>query len=689
MALEIAFTVDPSPIRAGLATIAQAVQKTCADIEKSGLDIDKAFTFAKGTQELARLNDEIQAQQTSIKNLNRELLEHRELMSLDAKETAELKAAYEAAKKSKGELGASAEKRAYEEAAQAVEMEKQAIKDLTLERAKASFQLTELKDHYKAVQSEMANAAGAMDTVLTSAQKLEILKDVFAAANERVAQTEAGIETLTQKSDEFASKAAQLKSEISTMSAAIRLGDTDGDGGIDADTQAQAIEALKAKITEYGTLMAESAATAQVAYQSEEENVKQLEQELEVLKNTMQTAAVAGDSEQVAAINQQMQALSSSLADARQRMEGLEQQAKVAQDALASVAEEQKKMADGLERGGSFFGNIADAAKLVKETVSSSFREMTQPVTDFADKAKQRLSQFSNDVSDTFSNLSQKIGLDRLSDGLTEYKDKIIDTATGNGKFQESIKGVGTAVGNLAGPFKSSIAGAVQMTKALWAMAATPIGAVLTAIVASLQAVNTWFHRSAEGQKAFAQISAYLGSLLESVGDIVAVVGKYLFHAFADAGAPLNAFTRALKTTFVNAVKSVGELVGGLGNTIKGIFTLDWDSFSNGMNQMWNGVKDAGKAAIGAVETAIQGTIGSVKLLYAATTDDSLGTELRKTFGSMLGNADKARRLASQQIDLDIKAQDAQKERLRLENEIAAKREKIYDYPQSADIFLL
>lgn len=325
------------------------------------------------------------------------------------------------------------------------------------------------------------------------------------------------------------------------------------------------------------------------------------------------------------------------------------------------------------QRGGTFFGSMRN--------VIDGFGDK---ITEAKEKVKEFISEHTR-LNEIKEKIGSNPGVQRFQAEYTQAKGVVSDFSqrvenllTGNGKLQQSFSAMGTAISGMGLPLKGVGSGIANVTKALWAMCATPVGAVITVIVMGLASMYKYLTKSAEGQKALAQISAFLGSLLSSLTDIVVTLGKFLFHAFADASGPMNGFAKSMATTFTSAIKTVGELIGGLGTAIKGIFKMDWNAFSDGMGKIWNGIKDGGKTALSAIDTAFKGAIGSVKLVHSAFADDRLGKELGAAFGGIISKANKSADLAKRTTEATIAAGKAQEQAAKLDIQIAENREKIY-----------
>lgn len=251
------------------------------------------------------------------------------------------------------------------------------------------------------------------------------------------------------------------------------------------------------------------------------------------------------------------------------------------------------------------------------------------------------------------------------------------DFVTWNGKFSNNLALLKTSLGNMVTPLTGVAGGFGAVAKAMWAMAMTPLGAVITIIVGGLQAMWAWLNKSAEGQRVLTELSAYLGSILNSVIDVVIALGKYLFDCFTKSDGALHDFGINFVNTFKSAVKAVVDLIGGLGKTIKGVFTMDWDTFTDGLKQIGDGLKNAGTTFINSVKTAISGIKGAYGVLTGY--DANLNSKMSELFsGQSLAKAEQARQLALSNLDTEQKIAKLKQQEAAVDEQIAASREKIY-----------
>lgn len=310
---------------------------------------------------------------------------------------------------------------------------------------------------------------------------------------------------------------------------------------------------------------------------------------------------------------------------------------------------------------------ISDFGQKISDFGQSIKDKITQPIDEL--KAKVSGSSIGQRFSEEFA---------QAKSGLSDFKDGIINVMTANGKLQGEIGKVGEAFKALGIPVTGSLTAIKSVTKALWGMCATPVGAVIAAIALAFKAVHTWMTKSAEGQKVYTKLMAYFGSLAKSITDIVIIFGEYLYKCFTKPNAPLRDFGNNFVKTFKTAVKAAVNLIGGLGTTIKGVLNMDWDTFTDGLKKTWDGIKGAGETVIDVFKTGVSGAIGAVKTAYDAFTNEDLSKKLGAAFNGILSKAEQAASLAGKIQETQIAINKNKETQLKLDGKIAEVRNKIY-----------
>lgn len=316
---------------------------------------------------------------------------------------------------------------------------------------------------------------------------------------------------------------------------------------------------------------------------------------------------------------------------------------------------------------GRFRNQISDFEQKISDFGQSIKDKITQPIDEL--KAKVSGSSIGQRFSEEFA---------QAKSGLSDFKEGIINVMTANGKLQGEIGKVGEAFKALGIPVTGSLTAIKSVTKALWGMCATPVGAVIAAIALAFKAVHTWMTKSAEGQKVYTKLMAYFGSLAKSITDIVIIFGEYLYKCFTKPNAPLRDFGNNFVKTFKTAVKAAVNLIGGLGTTIKGVLNMDWDTFTAGLKKTWDGIKGAGETVIDVFKTQVSGVIGATKTIYDAFTNEDLSKKSGAAFNGILTKAEQAASLAGKIQETQIAINKNKETQLKLDGKIAEVRNKIY-----------
>lgn len=161
----------------------------------------------------------------------------------------------------------------------------------------------------------------------------------------------------------------------------------------------------------------------------------------------------------------------------------------------------------------------------------------------------------------------------KLSSMDTEASKAFRNMTNGSTLSARGIGAQGAALDSLPSPLKSATSGFGSLIKAAKAFIATPIGAILGAIVLALKALTTWFSSSADGQMEFAKVSGYVSGVLGQLKEILFTLGKTIYNVFTDGGVTVKKFWETIKTNIVNRMEGVGEMFKAVGKIISSGFT--------------------------------------------------------------------------------------------------------------------
>lgn len=493
----------------------------------------------------------------------------------------------------------------------------------TEEQKKAKAQITELTQAYKEAQSSQPTFDNVVSGATTATEKIEALRQSFNTFQQNLQSQQSAIDSLSADSANASSAGENgVRNLVQTVETRYIVEGAD-------EVQAKN-EAVSSTIKNVQASYAAAAATAQTAYNEQKNVVQALEGQIKNLQTIMQEAVKAGDMSSATEIASQIQQLETSLINAKNRLVELQNQSKQANQNLLD------------------FGRVS---------------------ADVSQRAEQQTS--------AWGRLKEKIS--QLGDGVSNFANNQLQSAKGViSSFTSQIDGMGI-------PLSNSIAGMKQLTLASLRFIATPVGAVLGAIVLYLKAVHTWLNKSAEGQKKMAQISAFFGSIMASVTDIVVAFGGYLFKTLTGSNKAVSVFIKNFVTTFKNGFYAVKDLVVGFGAIFKGVWGVingdiekGWEAIKQGASQMGTGFKEALQAVISHNKTwvsAIGAAYSTVKGLF---TDKELSNSLTKAFTNLIPNAKKSAQLALENRNLAKEEGETKLRNAKLQDRIDEQQNKIY-----------
>lgn len=453
--------------------------------------------------------------------------------------------------------------------------------------------------------------------------KTEGIKTMVADLNQGFQDAQASIDATSQKTEEAIDKAA------SAQDAFLATQQNRGFSNDSPEAQ-QNIADARAAIEDYGRAVSEAYANAQVAFTEQANLVSALEAKLQELKTAQEQAAASGDTERVAALQEGISALQGTLDTAKEKLGELSTQLEGTRGAFENVGQAQAQMEQYLERDISVLGRLKDGLS----NAGASMKDFAKSVWDWQ-KEK------ANDAMDAFSG---------------------------------AIDGMGI-------PLSKSIKGIKSMTMASLKFLATPLGLALGAIVLALKAFKTWTTKSVAGQKVMTKISAYLGSVMQTVTDVLVILGDYLYAVFSENIKPLKEYFNTMVKVAGDAFSIVYNLLSGLGKAIINIFTGDWDKVTEGLGDMWKGIKSVGDLATHTVDmfkSGMQAAVGMWRSAIDTKNTTKLADQLKSTITSVGDAAKMSADLAAEEQEATIGLNKEKAKTLSLQAEIAAKQNEMY-----------
>lgn len=572
---------------------------------------------------LSELASQLDNSKAAFVSLGDDIRQQREIIKETTADLGDLQRAYKEAKNEGNTSAADEMSKQIDNYKEGLAAQRRELNSMVAQQQAEKDKITELTQAYKELQSSQPTFENIVNGAGTAAERVQALRDSFANFQTSLQSSQDAVTGLSQESAKSTAAGDSGMADISkTISTRYIV-----EGADEVQQKSQDVaNGLKNVEASY----ASAAATATTAYSEQKNVISALEGQIQNLQNIMQGAVKAGDMSSAAEAATQIQTLQVQLTQAKENLGQLQQQAQGAQDTLNN------------------FGAVSAGVSQKVEEQSTTWGRL----------------------KDKFSSVGQ---------GLSNFASKQVEGAKG------ALSSLTNTVDGMGIPLSKTITNFGKMTKAAMAFVATPLGMILGAVALALKAVHTWLNKSAEGQKVMAQVSAFFGSIMGSVTDIVIAFGKYLFKTFTGGNKAVSEFISAFVIQFKTGFSAVKNLVVGFGTIFKGVWQIitgeiseGWTTLKEGVSQMGTGLLDAGKNVINQIKTAVAGIKATVSVVSGMFTDNELGNSLTKSLTGMIPKAREASKIALQNIDLAKKEGEAKERALKLDTEIAALREKAY-----------
>ena len=572
---------------------------------------------------LSELASQLDNSKAAFVSLGDDIRQQREIIKETTADLGDLQRAYKEAKNEGNTSAADEMSKQIDNYKEGLAAQRRELNSMVAQQQAEKDKITELTQAYKELQSSQPTFENIVNGAGTAAERVQALRDSFANFQTSLQSSQDAVTGLSQESAKSTAAGDSGMADISkTISTRYIV-----EGADEVQQKSQDVaNGLKNVEASY----ASAAATATTAYSEQKNIISALEGQIQNLQNIMQGAVKAGDMSSASEAATQIQTLQVQLTQAKENLGQLQQQAQGAQDTLNN------------------FGAVSAGVSQKVEEQSTTWGRL----------------------KDKFSSVGQ---------GFSNFASKQVEGAKGAlSSLTDTVDGMGI-------PLSKTIKNFGKMTKAAMAFVATPLGMILGAIALALKAVHTWLNKSAEGQKVMAQVSAFFGSIMGSVTDIVIAFGKYLFKTFTGGNKAVSEFISTFVTSFKTGFSAVKNLVVGFGTIFKGVWQIitgeiseGWTTLKEGVSQMGTGLLDAGKNVINQIKTAVAGIKATVSVVSGMFTDNELGNALTKSLTGMIPKAREASKIALQNLDLSKKEGEAKERALKLDTEIAALREKAY-----------
>lgn len=288
------------------------------------------------------------------------------------------------------------------------------------------------------------------------------------------------------------------------------------------------------------------------------QSFKRLQDSIEEVIGTQDANAIrlVKEQQELSKVRQQL----ANLAKEEQTRSGLTQK-QIGQKATLIQREIELRSAIS-ELSGSISNNIkiTNSAKTSIDEMIQSLRQMRDAYSRMTEE--ERNSDFGKELLSNIKKTDSELGKLRGSMGETTFSFRGISNQ------MRMMSGV---FGNLPTGLQRIVVGLNGMTGAARAFIATPLGAIIAALVVVIQAFRTWIDKSEKGQMGFAKVSGYLGGVLKGLTDIVVKIGDALYDAFTKPQEAIAKLGGMISNFFKNPKESLQNLLLAPKNFVESI----------------------------------------------------------------------------------------------------------------------
>lgn len=623
--LGIRATIDASEVQQGANDFVQQITNMKQQTDTVVLALNNSissvlqqvseFGRTANGMSLSELSNSLSEAKANFVSLSEDIAKQKQIIQETTFELRDLQQSYADAKSEGKNMVAQDLLQQIETYKQGIQGQRRELAEMVTAQQQAKESIKDLSQAYQEAKNSTPTFEGITNGAQTAEERMKALKDSFDAFQASVTLSQQGI-------NELGAQGAQAQTQGDEGQATITKTIETRYTNEGAEETAEKTQLVKDKIDEVSTSYARSLAASQTAFNEQKNLIGSLEGQIANLQQVMMQAAKSGDMGTATEAAKQIQVLEGQLTTAKSKLEEFQKSAEDAQKKLTDFANKTPEIEQRLENQSTAWGRLKDRFSMFGDRFGNWLRGD-------ANKGKQAISQFTD----------------------------IID-------------GMGI-------PLTKSIKGFSAMTKSAIGFIATPLGAVLAAIVFVLKSVYTYLNKSAEGQKILAKVSAFLGSIMQSVTDIVIAFGKYFFKVFTGANTITNEFTTNFVKTFKSAFSAVKNLTVGFGTIFKGVWQIitgeikeGWTSITSGISQMGTGVKDSISSITNTIKTQISAAKLGAKIIYGLFSDKELSKDLSNAFGNIGKNAMAAAEGATENLKLSKEADEAKERGLQIDTKV-------------------
>ena len=274
----ISISIDNTQAKNKAKETADSFSSIGESAERAGKRMDDAVErlgrqAAAQARYVAELNKQYSDQKDRIADLDKEILQHKELQELNRKEVEQLTKKYNEAKQAEGEWTTDAKnlKQQLDNAKQGYQQESDAIKDLNIEKQKATQQARNLQSESRKEAQSLKDTTQQLKEAKDAAAKIPTVNDQIAETMKTIGKLSAGYLSVKQ-AKAFLETSAKIRGELEQMQTQFEglFGETEG-GQLFGDVKGMAMSSGL-----YSTGALSQAAETLNVYGEETENIMPL-----------------------------------------------------------------------------------------------------------------------------------------------------------------------------------------------------------------------------------------------------------------------------------------------------------------------------------------------------------------------------------------------------------------------------
>lgn len=219
----ISISIDNTQAKNKAKETADSFSSIGESAERAGKRMDDAVErlgrqAAAQARYVAELNKQYSDQKDRIADLDKEILQHKELQELNRKEVEQLTKKYNEAKQAEGEWTTDAKnlKQQLDNAKQGYQQESDAIKDLNIEKQKATQQAQNLQSESRKEAQSLKDTTQQLKDAKDAAAKIPTVNDQIAETMKTIGKLSAGYLSVKQ-AKAFLDTSAQIRGELEQM----------------------------------------------------------------------------------------------------------------------------------------------------------------------------------------------------------------------------------------------------------------------------------------------------------------------------------------------------------------------------------------------------------------------------------------------------------------------------------------